>query len=53
MHYRHGRHGYDVIGTAEEFLRLYPASEIHRLEGNSFELTAQTPHGVLVPKFIG
>ena len=53
MHYRHGRHGYDVIGTAEEFLKLYPAAEVHRLEGNSFELTAQTPRGVLVPKFIG
>ena len=36
MHYRHGSHGYDVIATAEDFLRLYPADEVHCLDGSSF-----------------
>lgn len=53
MHYRCGSHGYDVLATAEDFLRLYPADEVHRLGGNSFELTAGAPRGVLVPEFIG
>lgn len=51
MHYRHGSHGYDVIATVEDFLRLYPASAVQRLDGNSFELTADAPRGVVVPKF--
>lgn len=51
MHYRHGRHGYDVIGTVEEFLHLYPAGDVHRLDGNSFELTDLAPRGVVVPRF--
>ena len=53
MHYRHGSHGYDVIATMEDFLRLYPADEVHCLDGSSFELTPDAPRGVIVPKFMG
>ena len=53
MHYRHGSHGYDVIATVEDFLRLYPADEVHCLGGSSFELTPDAPRGVIVPKFMG
>ena len=53
MHYRHGSHGYDVIATVEDFLRLYPADEVHCLDGSSFELTPDAPRGVIVPKFMG
>ena len=53
MHYRHGSHGYDVIATAEDFLRLYPADEVHCLDGSSFELTPDAPRGVIVPRFMG
>ena len=53
MHYRHGSHGYDVIATVEDFLLLYPADEVHCLDGSSFELTPDAPRGVIVPKFMG
>ena len=53
MHYRHGSHGYDVIATVEGFLKLFPASAVHRLETNAFELTAAAPCGVVVPRFLG
>ena len=53
MHYRHGSHGYDVIATVEDFLRLYPTDEVHCLDGSSFELTPDAPRGVIVPKFMG
>lgn len=53
MHYRHGSHGYDVIATVEDFLRLYPADEVHCLDGSSFELTPDAPRGVIVPRFMG
>lgn len=49
MHYRFGAHGYDVIGTADEFTRLY--DDVQYLDNNTFELTADAPRGVLVPKF--
>ena len=53
MHYRHGSHGYDVTATVEDFLRLYPADEVHCLDGSSFELTPDAPRGVIVPRFMG
>lgn len=53
MHYRHGSHGYDVIGTVEDFTALFPADAVTRLEGNAFTLTADTPRGVVVPRFVG
>lgn len=51
MHYRFGAHGYDEIGTVEEFTRLYPASEVTLLDTDTFALTGEAPRGVLVPKF--
>lgn len=51
MHYRFGSHGYDVIATLDEFLARFDASEIRRLAGNSFSLTADAPAGVIVPEF--
>ena len=36
-----------------DFLRLYPADEVHCLDGSSFELTPDAPRGVIVPKFMG
>ena len=53
MHYRHGSHGYDVIATVEDFLRRYPADEVHCLDGSSFELTPDAPRGVIVLRFMG
>ena len=51
MHYRFGAHGYPEIGTLDEFLALYEAKKIHKLDGNSFELTKNAPAGVIVPLF--
>ena len=51
MHYRFGAHGYPEIGTLDEFLALYEAKKIHKLDGNSFELTKNAPAGVIVPRF--
>lgn len=53
MHYRHGAHGYDVIGTVEDFTALFPAETVTRLEGSAFDLTADAPRGVVVPRFAG
>lgn len=52
MHYRFGVHGYPEIGTLDEFLTLYEEKNVHRLEGNSFELTKDAPAGVIVPQFV-
>ena len=51
MHYRFGAHGYPEIGTLDEFLALYEAKKIHKLDGNSFELTQDAPAGVIVSRF--
>ena len=51
MHYRFGAHGYDVIGTVEEFTRLYPTENVTVLDSDTFELTEDAPCGVIVPKF--
>ena len=51
MHYRFDAHGYPEIGTLDEFLALYEAKDIHKLDGNSFELTKNAPAGVIVPRF--
>ena len=51
MHYRFGTHGYPEIGTLDEFLALYEAKKIHKLDGNSFELTKNAPAGIIVPRF--
>ena len=49
MHYRFGAHGYDVIGTLDAFTKLY--NDVRYLDTDTFELTADAPHGVIVPKF--
>ena len=49
MHYRFGAHGYDVIGTLDAFTKLY--DNVQYLDSDTFELTADTPRGVIVPKF--
>jgi len=51
MHYRFGAHGYPEIGTLDEFLALYEAKDIHKLDWNSFELTKDAPTGIIVPQF--
>lgn len=50
MHYRQGTRGYTVLAEVEDFLALWPESEIRRLEGPSLELDG-TARGVIVPKF--
>ena len=49
MHYRFGAHGYDVIGTVDAFTGLY--DDALYLDTDTFELTADAPRGVVVPKF--
>ncbi len=49
MHYRFGAHGYDVIGTLDAFTKLY--NDVRYLDTDTFELMADTPRGVIVPKF--
>ena len=49
MHYRFGKHGYDVIGTLDAFAGLYDT--VQYLDSDTFELTADAPRGVIVPKF--
>lgn len=50
MHYRWGSHGYPVLAEAEDFLSLWPAREVRRLEGPSFVLEKEGG-GVTVPRF--
>ena len=49
MHYRFDAHGYDVIGTLDVFTKLY--SNVQYLDTDTFELTADAPRGVVIPKF--
>ena len=51
MHYRFGAHGFPESGTLDEFLSLYDAASVHRLETDSFALTEDAPAGVVVPEF--
>ena len=50
MHYHHAPYGLANVAGVEDFLNLWPAKQVHRLEGNSVEITRKT-EGVLVPKF--
>lgn len=50
MHYRHPPYGLEVVAGVEDFLALWPAEQIHRLEGPSLELTGDLS-GVLVPAY--
>lgn len=47
MHYRSKQFGFDVLGTVQEFLKLCE-TECVRYEGNTMELTAETPRQVAV-----
>lgn len=51
MHYKGENFGYDVLTGVEDFLALCKGA-VTRLEGNSFEVTADTPAQVIVPKFM-
>ena len=53
MHYRHGAYGLRPVGTVDEFLKLYPAAQVHRLAGSAFTLTDAEPQGVVVPQYEG
>lgn len=50
MHYRHAPYGLSNVAGVENFLALWPAAQIQRLSGPSFEVTADTA-GMLVPAF--
>lgn len=50
MHYHHAPYGLTNVAGAEDFLALWPAAQVHRLSGPSFEMTAETTE-VLVPAF--
>ena len=50
MHYRHAPYGLPNVAGVEDFLALWPAAQVRRLPGPSFEVTAETT-GVLVPAF--
>ena len=50
MHYHHAPYGLPELADGEEFLKLWPAGEVHRLSGPTFAVTGGE-WGVLVPKF--
>ena len=50
MHYHHAPYGLPELADGEDFLKLWPAGEVHRLPGPAFEVTDRA-RGVLVPKF--
>ena len=50
MHYHHAPYGLTEVDSVEPFLELWPAEEVHHLQGAAFELTEQTA-GVMVPSF--
>lgn len=50
MHYRGASRGYPVLAEAEDFLALWPAGQVRRLDGPTLALTGGET-GVIVPKF--
>lgn len=50
MHYRHPPYGLPTIGELEPFLKLWPKTSIHRLDGPSLDVTTDLS-GVYVPRF--
>lgn len=52
MHYRHPPYGLPVIAPLDDFLALWPASEVHRLDGPGLDLNAPLS-GVAVPRYCG
>ena len=51
MHYRGDGFGFDVLAPVDDFLSLYEGT-VKVLDGNSVEVTADTPAQVVVPRFI-
>jgi L-ascorbate metabolism protein UlaG (beta-lactamase superfamily) len=52
MHYRGESFGYDVIGTVDEFTKLYSPKMVKRYESNSIEVDDDTAPQVAVLKFL-
>ena len=48
MHYRKGPVGFDVLGTVEDFTRLYPQERVKEYPTNTLTLTKDTPPQVAV-----
>ena len=48
MHYRDGNRGLQVLEPVDTFLRLFPASLVHHLDGNTLSLTSDTPEEIVV-----
>jgi len=51
MHYRSDSFGYDVIGPVEDFLAHF--DNVTRYQGNSLEITGDTPAQTAVPAYLG
>lgn len=52
MHYSHPPYGLPAVSGVEEFLGLWPASQVHRLDGPALDLDAE-PSGVAVLRYCG
>ena len=50
MHYHHAPCGLPELAGVEDFLKLWPTGDVHRLSGPSFAITGGES-GVVVPKF--
>ena len=48
MHYRKGGVGFDVLGTVEDFTKLYPQEQVKQYPSNVLTLTKDTPRQVAV-----
>lgn len=48
MHYRHGKYGFEEIGTVEEFTALFPAQYVRRLPGREMEITPEMERHIAV-----
>ena len=53
MHYRTESFGFDVIGTLEEFISLFPAESVQKLSGDTVTVTGGEKFGVVVPMYTG
>ena len=51
MHYKGEGFGFDVIAPADDFLSLWEGT-VKVLEGNTAEVTADTPAQVILPQFV-
>lgn len=51
MHYYHAPHGLSNVAGVEDFLALWDADQVHRMEGNTLEVTADK-RGVWVPAYV-